>query len=183
MNKKKSLVSFTILTLLIVAFGACQKNQADTSITSKEAVLSLKAPSGVNIASNITALKSEASEVVSKKFNAKVNFEITDINYLPVKTGYAAIISYKTQEGISSNYAVFNGVKFKIVSQSIKTDVNTSNDLSSLENSMLSTAKIKIVCSRIGTCECKVEGTVDMNTGIITWRCSCEQCAAEVTTS
>ena len=177
---KKSLIIaiLAIMSLIILPAISCKKS--DTA--QKPQSLSLKAPSGQQIAQSVTALRTEASGIISKKFGGKQDFEITNIDYLPVNQGYAAIISYRISSGETGNFASFSGIRFKISSQSITTDYPTAQYLSgNAEAQNADAGKITITCTRNGTCECKVQGTVDTNTGIVTWGCSCEQCTATVT--
>lgn len=84
-------------------------------------------------------------------------------------------------DGTIGNYADFSGIQFKIQSQSVITDAKSGKKIqSNVAAREDGVGKITITCTRTGTCECKVEGTVDTNTGVVTWRCSCEQCSAEV---
>jgi hypothetical protein len=126
-------------------------------------------------------LKKETATVISKKFGVKKQFEITGIEFLNVETGYAAIVNYRLPDGMVGNYAMFSGIKFNVEAQSVVTDVKSGRQIQESASARVADdGKVKITCSRTGTCECKVEGTVDTNTGIVKWGCCCEQCSAEV---
>ncbi len=178
MKKSCVVAIFATLTLAAVGVVSCQIEK----LTTKEEALNLTAPSGMAIASNIADLKSDAAKIIAAKYG-KQSFEITGIEYLPVKEGFAAIVSYRIANGATGNFAIFEGVKFNIQSQSIVTDTKTGKYLTSGETAKSNGGSIKIICNRTGDCECRVEGTLDTNTGIATWRCSCEQCSATITYS
>ena len=61
----------------------------------------LKAPSEVTIAANSDDLMQIALETVSETSG----LEITKVDYLPVKTGFATIVWYKTKTGAAGNFA------------------------------------------------------------------------------
>jgi hypothetical protein len=182
MKKTVWIAVMAIMCFFVLPLLSCKK--ADSNAEHEQS-LSLKAPSGQSIAPSLTSLRADAARIILKKFGSAQEFQITHIEYLPVSKGFAAIISYELSNGEKGNFASFTGVKFRVISQSVITDMATAEQLStgealeSLEGG--NGGKITITCSRTGTCECKVQGTVNTNTGVVTWGCSCEQCSATVT--
>ena len=164
--KKRSIIAIVAMACLALLSLSCQKNAA---VSAKEKTLKLDAPSGQHIAT-IGELKQQAAQVVLNKHGKEQSFEITSIDFLPVAKGYAAIISYRLQNGITSNFAVFSGVKFNVASSSITTSAAQEKD-----------GKVTISCK--GTCSCTLSATVNADTGVITVNCGCSGCDATMTQS
>lgn len=98
----------------------------------------------------------------------KENVEIVNVQHLPVKQGYAAIITYKNQDGTTGNYGIFSGVQ-----------LNLSNGAAL--NTEMRDGKVKISCA--GTCTCHLSTTINTDTGVITVDCGCSSCSAQVSQS
>ncbi|HYC28978.1 MAG TPA: hypothetical protein VEB42_09180, partial [Chitinophagaceae bacterium] len=113
----------------------------------------LMAPSGQRIAASMRALKAESVQIISGKHAGVREFEITDVSYLPVKKGYAAIITYRLQDGTTDSYGIFSGVELNLPQRAaLSTDA--------------SYGKVKISCA--GTCTCHLSTTINTDTGVIT---------------
>ena len=147
-------------------------------VSTKEDTFNLIAPSGKSIAYNLESLKAEVSDVIVKKYGSKKDFELIDIQYFPANSGYAALISYKLQDGTISNYASVSNVIYKIDSESISslTTIKTPTTDSNLK---VNGASWKVTCA--GDCGCRVVGTIDPKTDILTFGCSCVGCVCTAT--
>ena len=85
----KNLLCLLMALMLGLVMVACNK-QGDLA---NQQQLLLKAPSGISIVANSDVLMKVALETVSETSG----LEITKVDYLPVKTGFAAIVWYKTK--------------------------------------------------------------------------------------
>jgi hypothetical protein len=72
-----------------------------------EAEANLTAPNGDVLANSLTELKKWTADAVSDKFGPDTQFELTDIEYLNVKTGFVARINFKVGE-IQSHFFIGN---------------------------------------------------------------------------
>ena len=160
-----------VATCLVMLSLSCQKN---ASTSNNEKALKLQAPSGQQVAASIQQLKAEAARVILFKYNTEQEFQLTNIEYLPVTTGYAAIVSYTLQDGTTGNYGIFQGVQFNLPPSSgvgvIPQDASASKEAS---------GKATICCR--GTCQCSLSATINTDTGVITVNCGCSNCEAHVT--
>jgi hypothetical protein len=169
--KKTAFVA--VATCLVLLSLSCKKN---TSSSNTAEALNLRAPSGQQVAASIEQLKAEAALVILFKHNAPVEFQLSSIEYLPVKKGYAAIISYTLQDGTTGKYGVFQNVQFNITAASGAGIVPPGEN----ENNV-APGKATISCR--GTCSCSLSATINTDTGIITVDCGCTSCGAYVTYS
>lgn len=126
----------------------------------------LKAPSGVTIATNSDDLMKVALETVP---NAK-DLKITKVDYLPVKTGFAAIVWYKTKAGAAGNFAYVRYPKVAYEAKQLVVKRGTAN-------SQLITGDITVSCN--GSCGCVVSGEIKPD-GTITFKCGCSDCTATI---
>ena len=127
---------------------ACNK-QGDLA---NQQQLLLKAPSGISIVANSDVLMKVALETVSETSG----LEITKVDYLPVKTGFAAIVWYKTKAGAAGNFAYVRYPKIEynakklvvkrggVTSQLVKGDITVSSSGSvwTIDNNTVGVAKI-----------------------------------------
>lgn len=105
MNKKTILASCICLCCLC----GCS---SETEVALPEAnTLSLVSPNGDRIAANMSELRQRTSNIIAKQFGDDYSFTIEDIKYTDVTTGFLAIIEYKLENGVTSNYAYSNNVK------------------------------------------------------------------------
>ena len=161
-----------VATCLVLLSLSCQKN---ASTSNNEKALKLQAPSGQQVAASIQQLKAEAARVILFKYNTEQEFQLTNIEYLPVTKGYAAVVTYTLQDGTTGNYGVFQGVQFNLPPSSgvgIIPENNASKEAA---------GKATISCR--GTCQCSLSATINTDTGIITVNCGCNSCDAYVTVS
>jgi hypothetical protein len=168
--KKSTFPALAAVAALLLLSLSCQKH---SSISNKEKNINLDAPSGQRIASTIQQLKEDAVQVIVSKHAGLQAFEITGIDFLPVKKGYAAIVSYRLQDGTAGSYGIFSGVRYRLAQP---------HQLSVMANyqdeSMAVDGKISITCE--GTCNCKMSTTINTDTGVITVDCGCNNCSAQV---
>ena len=97
MNDMKKLVySLLVLCSACLLAWACNSMNESVAVTELEESLDLKSPNGIMLARNAMDLK----EFVAKGFNVSGDeFEITDINYHEVTSGYVAIITCLFSDG------------------------------------------------------------------------------------
>ena len=150
---------------LLLLSVSCQKN---STASNKEKELNLAAPSGQRIAASINQLRVDALQVIINKHDGPQEFEITGINFLPIKKGYAAIVSYRLQDGTENSFGIFSGVKYKLAHP----------NANALNESMAADGKVTISCQ--GTCTCKMSTTINTDTGVITVDCGCSNCEAHI---
>ncbi|HBN28601.1 MAG TPA: hypothetical protein DD421_06110 [Clostridiaceae bacterium] len=143
-------------------------------VTDIEHSLNLKSPNGEMIASNISSLKKDLEIIIAQGFENNTTFNISKIEYLPLATGYSAIISYITEDGFEGNLVKTNNPSFKISENLVVKTKNTSLRLrSSDENGGGSTFTVS--CKKLGTCDCKV--TAVYKNGVTTYTCGdCNNC-------
>lgn len=170
--KKSTFPALAAVAALLLFSLSCQKH---STASDKEKDLNLDAPSGQRIASSIRQLKSDALKLIFTKHAGMQEFEITKISYLPVSKGYAAMISYRLQNGTAGSFGIFKGVKYKLAQPGELFISNNGEVQSSADG------KISISCS--GTCNCKMTTTINTETGVITVDCGCNNCSATVTQS
>jgi hypothetical protein len=169
---KRNLLLFTLSGLLVIGtiFFSCQK-----SSSSKQAnQINLTAPSGEAIASNIEELTSQAGKVVASKYGSNQSLEIVKVDYLPFKTGLAALVTYKLPDGTTNNFAINHNVPYVLASRSLQ--AKTVDAVASPDVAPPPPPPTKITVSCSGTCSCTVQGTINMTTGVITYTCSCSTC-------
>lgn len=158
----KNLLCILITLKMGLVITACNK-QGD--LANQQEYL-LKAPSGVSIAANSHDLMKVALETVSETSG----LEITKVDYLPVKTGFAAIVWYKTKAGAAGNFAY---VRYPKIEYNAKKLVVKRGGVTS----QLVKGDITVSCN--GTCGCVVSGEIKPD-GTITFRCGCSDCTATI---
>jgi hypothetical protein len=159
MKKRTFAAIAAVMALLFLSLSF----RKDASISNKERELSLNAPNGQRIATGVRALKAEAAQLLARKHGSVQAFEITGVSFLPVKKGYAAIVSYRLQDGTTSSYGIFSGVQLKLPhKKALSMEANYD--------------QVKIVC--LGICFCHLSVTIDTDTGVITVDCGCLTCGA-----
>ena len=165
--------TFVAVATCLVLSLSCQKN---ASTSNNEKALNLQAPSGQQVAASIQQLKAETARVILFKYNIEQEFQVTNIEYLPVKRGFAAIVTYRLQDGTTGTYGVFQGVQFTLPSSSGAGIIPPINALQ-----QEAAGKATISCK--GNCQCSLSATINTDTGIITVSCGCNSCDAYVTVS
>lgn len=110
----KNVVRFIIGILLVVVVQSCsQKDSIESS-------LNLTAPSGELISENTISLKKEISAAIALKHGIDGDdFQITKIDYVPLKTGYSATITYKYDNDKEDVIIKAYNVRFTYTAQSI----------------------------------------------------------------
>ncbi len=161
----KNLLCLLMALTIGLVITACNK-QGD--LVNQQEIL-LKAPSGVAIAANSDDLMKVALETVSETSG----LEITKVDYLPVKTGFAAIIWYKTKAGAAGNFAY---VRYSKIEYNAKKLVVKRGGVTS----QLVEGDITVSCN--GSCGCVVSGEIKPD-GTITFRCGCSDCTATIKNS
>lgn len=136
---------------------SCQKQQV---VQNDETPINFLSPSGVRIAASMGDLKKEAAVVITKKYGVLKEATITGVEYLQADKGYAAIINYILGDGTIGNFAMISGGKYKLPSGEV-TEV---------------AGKVSILCVQMGPCDCFIRATIDAETGVITYSCSCGTC-------
>lgn len=155
--KKTALTAMAVVAALLFLSFSFSKNNKD-----------LIAPSGQRIASSMQKLKAESKHIVSGKHAGARDFEIVNVSYLPVKKGYAAIVTYKLQDGTTDSYGIFSGVQLNLPQgAALSTEMRDG--------------KVKITCA--GTCSCHMSTTINTDTGVITVDCGCSNCSAQISES
>lgn len=153
-------IKFLLIILLIISIISC--NSDDSSKNLLDDRISLVSPNGYEIAKNMDELK------LTTGINKSVG-DITKIVYQEDDKYNAAFIYYIDPNGIEKNTVIAKG-KFNYESQSIEYvfDGPFSN----------STSKgVKLSCIN---CDCKVQSTTDLNTGLTTFSCSEPCCSLSV---
>lgn len=153
--KKTTLTAIAAVTVLVLLSLSFRKSVTAVNLT---------APTGQRIAASVQSLKAESVQLISHK-HGSVAFEIISVSYLPVKQGYAAIVSYRLQNGITGSYGIFAGVPLQLPNQSAL-------------NVEAREGKVKITCE--GTCTCHLSVTINSDTGVITVECGCSSCSAQI---
>jgi hypothetical protein len=170
--KKLLSIAFAAMTLAIAPFMSCNK----AGNVPNEEKLQLESPSGQMIAATASDLMRQTSDVLFELFGKKQLFELTNVEYLNVSKGYAAIVSFRLNDGTIGNYAIVEGVSFHLDSKSISTrkPARKTNDNTVLADDAGS--RVSLVCQRTAgsNCQCKIQGTLDATTGTITWKCDCQ---------
>ncbi|MFM6954266.1 MAG: hypothetical protein ACKOWL_04710 [Sphingobacteriaceae bacterium] len=160
----KNLVCLLMALTIGLVMASCNK-QGD--LANQQEFL-LKAPSGVAIATTSDDLLKVAQETVA----SSSSLEITKVDYLPVKTGFAAIVWYKTKAGAAGNFAY---VRYPKVEYNAKKLVVKRGGVTS----QLVKGDITVSCN--GTCGCVVSGEIKPD-GTITFKCGCTDCTATIKT-
>lgn len=200
----KSLLQKIFIFLFSVGMFSCSKIK-DLNSSPKD--LMLVSPSGDSIASNYTALLNIANNAVSLSTNNDSIIRIDSISYFDVKEGLASLVYYTTRKdkagalGITTvdsrihidqaNLTVKelpSSLSFGVeqVSENNPQKIATisyAGKKTSLLNTLNEAPPVKVTITCTGTCDCRVQGTVDLNTGIMTYGCSCSNCTATVTTT
>jgi hypothetical protein len=174
--KKRIFTAFAAAAVLFLLSVSCQKN---ANLSAKEKTLSLEAPSGRRVASSMQQLKSDAVPTLIAKYGTAEQFEITGIQYLAITKGFAAIVSYRLENGTTGNYGIFSGVK--VVLPKAHELTVTKDRLSASTQMREADGKVTISCK--GTCTCRMSATINADTGVITVDCGCSDCSSTVTSS
>lgn len=170
-----------ILLLSCVVFTACNDDILDKEIFYEESSLNLIAPSGEKIADNIVSLRNEVSQVIVQTFGIEKEFEITNLNYLPAKKGYAVVIEYETADGIAKNYLKASNVPIHALSSSAMI-FHLPNPRLKNDSESSGGKRVKFECISHGNCnDCQIMQTTDPTTGNITVSCSNECCYLKTT--
>ncbi|HBN28602.1 MAG TPA: hypothetical protein DD421_06115 [Clostridiaceae bacterium] len=171
-----------IFSLQFVIFmSGCSKEDIKMNIAENEYLLDIVAPSGEKIANNITELKKETAFIIAETFEIDKTFEITNLNYLPCKKGYIAIIEYLTEDGMKGTYAISKDAEVNYSTDNVILK-SSSRLRSSSENG--GGGQTKFVCKPHGNCStCTLQGSYNPNTGENTITCSCNECKMEITVS
>ncbi len=175
-------IKFTFMVILIglatvIINFSCNKEVFTDIIKQEE--LKLKSPSGLLIANDFNELKAIAIPLVNSHSPSDTIFSITKIDFFDTKTGYAAIVSYKTLNGYENNFALVKDVKVAYTASLIKT-VNTKNSaIKDVETNIQNQSNAEVTVSCAGSCGCRVEGTIKTD-GTITFGCSCTECTATI---
>ncbi|MDR2039236.1 MAG: hypothetical protein LBQ60_15040 [Bacteroidales bacterium] len=173
---KIKIINLYGIILCCVIFG-CNK---DESITIEEQALNLISPSGEMISQNIQSLKKESSAIINDVFETIKEFEITDIEYLPVNKGYVAIVKYKTSDGIYGNYAISCGTHVNFNSNQVRMITGSSPKLKNNNENSGKKPVYTFVCHANGSCNtCSLEGDLDPENNQATVTCSCNDCILE----
>lgn len=157
------------LIISVIFFGACQKS--DLQVGNE---ISLKSPSGIYIASDIGELKQIVATQLQLGSNT-TGIKILKISYLPVETGFAALIDY-SHGGNQGNlaYADYNKIRYESSSLTVSNPSGRMQENISDDDG----GKVTVTCS--GTCDCRAQGTISPD-GTITFGCSCSACTATIT--
>lgn len=134
---KTRLNLFFLFTGCLFLF-ACNNNyevfntNENEEVTSLEKSQVLEAPNGQRIAVDITVLKAEIRNRLETAYGVS-QFEITQIDYMPVDKGYIAYIYYLTDKGHVSNIVKSNiGLKilgnFEVAEREVRSKVSGECD-------------------------------------------------------
>ena len=166
----------------VILITSCSKEDIKMDITENEYFLDIVSPNGEKIANNIATLKSETALIIAEKTELDKAFEITNLNYLPCKKGYIAIIEYITEDGLKGSYAISKDAKVNYSTDNVVLKSPSSRLRSSSENG--GGGQTKFVCKPHGNCStCTLQGTYNPSTGEHTITCSCSECKMEITVS
>jgi len=156
---------FSVLCIFIMHFMGC-KNEDRLNIIAEP---NLQAPSGVFIACDLNELREIAKTLIDPEITTSIkDIKILEINYLPVKSGFAATIEYSAN-GYESNFGYYDFPKVEYSALTLKSTQIPGG---------IQVQKVTVSCA--GTCGCKVEGTIKPD-GTMTFGCSCTECTATIT--
>jgi hypothetical protein len=161
-----------------IVFTACNDDISDQQISLRESSLNLVAPSGEKIADDIVSLRSEVSQVVAETFGVEKKFEITALNYVPLKKGFAVTIEYETADGFAKNYLKRSSkVSIEFAGALVIVFNSSSPRLKNGPESSDAGGRGRVECSGHGNCnDCRIVETRDDVTGNVIIRCSKECC-------
>lgn len=100
-------VLFLTCWIMSIAFITSCNNKDEMPIQNEETI-SLIAPNGETIASDMATLNNEVATIIAKQFGDDLEFTITGIDYADINDGYLAIVNYQLATGQASNYAKSN---------------------------------------------------------------------------
>jgi hypothetical protein len=165
--------------VLAVCLWSCDKNFTDQSdVQIEEHQLELIAPNGLKISQDIHTFKDETARVLKDGYGIKQDFEIINLEYLPVSTGYAVLIEYRTTDGLSSSFLRSNSTSIDISAHKIAKITSIRPRLKNSNENSGSTGW-SIRCVDAGNCTgCYLTGVINP-TGTITSKCSCTDCLME----
>ena len=168
----KKQLFIAVMAMAITPFFSCNK----AGNVPNEEKLQLEAPSGERIAASASDLMSQTSAILFEMTGKKQAFQLTNVEYFKVSKGFAAIVTYQLSDGTVGNYATVQDVNFTIASPAVSTrkPAKKTNDNSVLADE--SSSKVTLLCQKVpgSTCDCKIQGIIDLSTGVITWKCSCQ---------
>jgi hypothetical protein len=157
--KTTNIMAATAILLLL----SCQKMKR-TAV--EEPTLNLTAPSGQPIAANAKQLKEMTANMLVEKFNVQQAVTITGIDYLPVKQGYAATISFQLADGMKGSYGILSSHYLKRLTPALPAV--------QIENGDLQSKTYMLVCT--GPCQCRAFMAYNYSTNTLYWSCGCEAC-------
>ena len=170
--KKQVLIAVVAMTMAVAPFFSCNK----AGNIPNEDKLQLEAPSGLRIAASASDLMKQTSAIIVEMLGKKQEFQITGVEYLNASKGIAAIVTYQLNDGTIGNYAIAEGTNFTIDATSVSTrkPAKKTNDNTVLADD--ASNRVTLVCQKApgSTCECKIQGVIDASTGVITWKCNCQ---------
>lgn len=156
-------------------FNQTASNEKSRSMNDQDGLLNLIAPSGERISESIATLKEELYFMLG----INEDFELTGINYIPITSGYAATIEYQTLSGVKSNFIKAN-VSMQFVGNSI--EVITATPRLKSRDVETPYGHYSARCEPRGNCpSCEASVTMNLKTGELTARCSCDECTLIVT--
>ena len=115
----------------------------------------------------------QVKRIALETVNTSSEIEITKVDYLPVKTGFATLVWYKTKAGLAGNFAY---VRYPKIAYKVKQLEMKKGSV----NSQLRKGEITLTCN--GTCGCVVGAEIKPD-GTILFLCGCDDCIAIITTS
>ena len=160
----KTTTFLAVMAMLLML--SCKKAQ---NVTADEKKLNLTAPSGLQIAKDIADLKTETGKLLP---NPSQFFEIIDIRYAPLQTGYAAIVRYRLEDWTIGAYIVLYDVNYTSSDVGLTITLNSNKDVSG----NLAPSPTKYVCQKEENCTTKCSYpvvTVNDDEGTMTIDCGC----------
>jgi hypothetical protein len=161
---KNSTNAFLIFCMLLI-LCSCNNEPKDHPHKKKLAVV---APSSADIPT-----AEQVKRIALETVNTSAEIEITKVDYLPVKMGFATLVWYKTKAGLAGNFAY---VRYPKIAYKVKQLVMKKGSV----NSQLKKGDITLTCN--GTCGCVVGAEIKPD-GTILFLCGCDDCTAIITTS
>ena len=146
--------------------------EATGNLSPLETSLNVSAPSGIKIVNDVFQLKEKLTASIGMAIS---EFEITEIKYLPLKEGYAALITYLTQDGSVGNIGLTN--RRIAIDKNLDVKINSSSRrllTRSEHTDILDLGAFTIVCKPDGSgCpSCVVGFSIGANDEVNYW-CEC----------
>lgn len=104
--KKLTLQLSLLAVFAAISFG-CSESAVSTGRNSNDNI-SLIAPNGERVYKDMGSLNEEVRLIIAESFGDDIPFKILSVEYTDVYDGYYAIVTYRLENGITSNYAVSN---------------------------------------------------------------------------